>query len=124
MTTCTRCCHPKQAAHDQVDAIIQDVVSILVEPPSDCQKPHARQSPLLRLGKVREIGGELIRYTQVAFSPGSREEVSTASIEALDDLRETALVDLEDGILLLDRALRQRTRAWLQRRAEERTARA
>ena len=68
------------------------------------------RNPVLErvMAMVQESAGELVRFTQVGFVPGGREPAAPPALLDLEGLRDTAMLDLEDGILLLDRFLRSR----------------
>jgi len=69
--------------------------------------------------KVQRTGRELIRYTQVAFVPGSPERPGSKEIGVTNDLRGKAIVSLEDGILALDRIITLRALRHLSEDAKE-----
>jgi hypothetical protein len=58
--------------------------------------------------RVTRTGRELIRYTQVAFTPGSPERPGGQELAITSELRDKAIVALEDGILALDRSMEMR----------------
>jgi len=58
--------------------------------------------------RVTRTGRELIRYTQVAFAPGSPERPRREEVAITSELRDKAIVALEDGILALDRSMEMR----------------
>ena len=58
------------------------------------------------LRAVHESGTELIRFTQVAFDPRERGPAAEVDLDATALLRETAIEELEGGILRLDALLR------------------
>jgi len=55
------------------------------------------------MDRVVRTGRELIRYTQVAFTPGSAEDPPDAAFTVTAELRDGAIVALEDGILAMQR---------------------
>ncbi len=71
------------------------------------------------VAKVQRTGRELIRYTQVAFVPGSTEVATATELGVTTDLRDKAVVALEDGILALDRMLRMQALRLLSQDAKE-----
>lgn len=60
------------------------------------------------MDKVTHTGTELIRYTQVAFEPGSEELPKDAAFEVSAELRDEAIVALEEAILAFHRMQRGR----------------
>ncbi|MEZ4322460.1 MAG: DUF4175 family protein [Myxococcota bacterium] len=63
------------------------------------------------LGEVVSTGGELVRYTAVAFDPRSTEMAQPAAVSDTERYRDAAIVALEDGILALDRMLQNKALA-------------
>ncbi len=60
------------------------------------------------LGSVTKSGSELIRYTQVAFTPGSTEIPGDTAWDMTVELRDEAIESLEDGIINLDGLIKKR----------------
>ena len=60
------------------------------------------------MSRVVDSGTELIRYTQVAFTPDDEGEPKEAAFEVSSDLRNDAVVALEEAILAFHRMLRNR----------------
>ncbi len=60
------------------------------------------------LSDAVETGGELVRYTAVAFDPRSAEMVQPAAVSDTEEYRDEAIESLENGILALDKMLRNR----------------
>ncbi|MBX2804000.1 MAG: DUF4175 domain-containing protein [Myxococcales bacterium] len=56
--------------------------------------------------RVIDTGRDLVRFTQVSFLPGSREVPSDDAFQATSELRDEAVVALEDGILAFHRMQR------------------
>jgi len=69
--------------------------------------------------RVTRTGRELIRYTQVAFTPGSSERPASEEVAIVSDLRDKAIVAVEDGILALDRSIEMRALRELSEDARE-----
>jgi hypothetical protein len=72
-------------------------------------------SERMLVGDVLSTGTELIRYTQVGFEPGSTAPIPAAGQEAAAELRDAAIIALEDAIAFFDRIARN---AALQRAVE------
>jgi hypothetical protein len=68
--------------------------------------------------RALDAGRELVRYSQVAFTPGSVEEAAPASVDAAVRLRDAAVVALEDAISSLDALQRVAALARTVARAE------
>ncbi|MBT3219387.1 MAG: hypothetical protein HN348_09875, partial [Proteobacteria bacterium] len=68
--------------------------------------------------RVLQSARELIRYTQVAFVPGSLDRPKDAAYLVVGELRDETVMVLEEGILALDRALRMRALREVAERAE------
>lgn len=68
--------------------------------------PDTVDSELLQ--RVARAARELIRYTQVAFSPAERRAPTDAALQTTGELRDAAIVQLEDAIYALDRMIRSR----------------
>jgi hypothetical protein len=60
------------------------------------------------LADAIDAGGELVRYTAVAFDPRSNEMAQPAAVSDTEEYRDDAISSLENGILALDRMLRNR----------------
>lgn len=60
------------------------------------------------LADVMEPLGALVRYTQVAFTPGVTALPAQGAWDTTNDLRDAAVVALEDGAFAIDRVLRMR----------------
>jgi hypothetical protein len=71
------------------------------------------------MSKVVDSGTELIRYTQVAFEPGSDAVPADAAFEVTAGLRDEAIVALEDAILAFHRMLRNRALRDVAKAAQE-----
>lgn len=67
---------------------------------------------------VLDSGHELIRYSQVAFSPNSNAKPKESAYIIVADMRTEGVEILEEGILALDRILRMRALREVAERAE------
>ncbi len=81
------------------------------QPMEDLVEAYQRSSRRTKLEgdvlrTVTRTGSELIRYTQVAFTPGSTAIPPDTAWDMTTELRDNAIEGLEDGILALDRKLR------------------
>lgn len=73
-------------------------------------------------GVVREVMSEarrLIRYTQVTFLPGSRDEVLPSIQQSVAEMQTDTIASLENGILRLDALLQSRAYQDLAKEAEQ-----
>jgi hypothetical protein len=68
---------------------------------------------------VNESGGQLIRYTQVAFTPGSPATPKTSDAEVVVSLREEAVGTVENAILLLDYMIQARAEEEIVEKAQK-----
>jgi len=69
--------------------------------------------------RVVDSGRDLVRFTQVSFEPGATRAVKPDDAATLDELRNEAIVALEDGILAFHRMQRNQALAELVRQSEE-----
>lgn len=69
--------------------------------------------------RVVDRGRDLVRFTQVSFEPGSPRAVKADDLTTLDELREAAIVSLEDGILAFHRMQRNQALAELVKQSQQ-----
>src|SRR5690606_4563423 len=70
------------------------------------------------ISRVADTGAQLVRYTQVAFSPGSTERPGEDAFVATSELRDDAIVAIEDALLFLQRMQEARALRELGEQAE------
>ena len=83
------------------------------------QEIRSKSNDARALRSVLRTGRELIRYSQIAFTPDDVSTPPATALEVTGDLRDKAIMALEDGIILLDRALRNRALRDVAERAEQ-----
>lgn len=69
--------------------------------------------------RVVETGRDLVRFTQVSFEPGSTSTLRPDDAATLDELRDDAIVALEEGILAFHRMQRNLALAELVQQAQQ-----
>ncbi|MEN0066387.1 MAG: DUF4175 family protein, partial [Myxococcota bacterium] len=69
--------------------------------------------------RVVDTGRDLVRFTQVSFEPGATRPVKSEDSDTLDELRDNAIVALEDGILAFHRMRRNQALAELVQQSQE-----
>ena len=69
--------------------------------------------------RVVDTGRDLVRFTQVSFEPGSSRSVKAEDTATLDQLRDEAIVALEDGILAFHEMQRNQALAELVHQSED-----
>lgn len=72
--------------------------------------PRGRKERLERelVARVTESGTKLVRFTQVGFVQGSANTPKSEDVQVVADLRDQAIVSVEDAILALDYMIRGR----------------
>lgn len=70
------------------------------------------------ISRVVDTGGQLVRYTQVAFTPGSHERPDEDAWTAASELRDEAILAIEDALLFLTRMQESRALRELADQAE------